>query len=102
MMHTISVSIVYAKADSQWLKELVVPRGTLAKDLIVISGILEEIEELSEKGIDDLKLGVYSHKISHDYLLLEGDRVEIYRALKADPKQVRRQLAALGKTMGKR
>jgi len=102
MKHTISVSIVYATVEKQWLKELVVPRGTLADELVLLSGILDEADGLEAEALDDLILGVYSQKIPHDYLLLEGDRVEIYRPLTADPKDVRRQLAELGKTMGKR
>ena len=44
---------------------------------------------------------MYADKIEPDYLLEQGDRVEIYRPLLADPKEVRRQLALVGKTMGK-
>jgi len=49
-----------------------------------------------------LSIGVFSQKVAHDYLLEEGDRLEIYRPLTADPKEVRRQLALIGKTMKKK
>ena len=86
----------------QWLKEFMVVRGDSVRDLIDKSGFLHVIEDLSRQSIDDLSCGIYSQKTSLDTLLEEGDRVEIYRPLKADPRQVRRQLADLGKTMGKK
>jgi len=63
---------------------------------------MNEIPALEAQSISELTIGVYADKIELDYLLEEGDRVEIYRPLTADPKEVRRQLALLGKTMGKK
>ena len=101
-MHSISVSVVYATPEKQLIKESQVSRGTSAFELVAMSGIFDEFEELQCTSPEDLELGVFAQKVSHDYLLQEGDRVEIYRKLKADPKEVRRQLAKLGKTMGKK
>ena len=97
-MHEINVSIVYALKDQQWIYEAKVARGTSALEMVVLSGVLEAFPELDKLT---LQLGVYAQKVEHDYLLEEGDRVEIYRPLTADPKEVRRQLALMGKTMGK-
>lgn len=99
-MHNISVSLVFALAEQQWLYETAVPRGTSAQELIEQSNFLDEIELLKDKAIESLDLGIYSQKIKPDALLEEGDRVEIYRPLTADPKEVRRQLALIGKTIG--
>ncbi len=99
-MHTIFTSVVYATKKRQLIVETEVVRGTNAIEVVQRSGLLQEFEELSDINIDDLQLGVYSQKVNHDYLLEEGDRVEIYRPLTADPKIVRRQLAEMGKTMG--
>ena len=101
-MHSIEVSIVYALADRQWIRELNVARGTTAGELIAASGLLEQVEELTDTDLESLQIGVYAQRVELDYLLEEGDRVEIYRPLKADPKEVRRQLAKLGKTIGKK
>ena len=101
-MHKISVSLVYATSAKQWVYDLEVPRGTLAKELIEKSGILKDCPELQDHDTDKLQIGVYSNKVEHDYLLEMSDRVEIYRPLTADPKEVRRQLAKIGKTMGKK
>ena len=101
-MHTISVSVVYATREKQWLVETVVPRGTSAVELVEQSGLLKDVPELEGGDVSALTLGIYSEQVPHDHLLEEGDRVEIYRPLTADPKEVRRQLALLGKTMGKK
>lgn len=100
-MHKINVSIAYATKEKQWLYEAFVARGTSAQELIEMSGFCAQIDALKDKEIDSLSIGVYAEKIDLDYLLEEGDRVEIYRPLTADPKEVRRQLALMGKTMGK-
>ncbi len=99
-MYKIKVSIVYAVPEKQWLNEFHVQRGTSAQELIVKSNILNEIDSLTGTDINVLKLGVFAEKVNLDYLLEEGDRLEIYRPLTADPKEVRRQLALLGKTIG--
>ena len=101
-MHEITVSLVYATAERQWLYEATVARGTSARELVIDSGFLDRIKQLSNQAIEDLSLGVFSQKVEHDYLLEQGDRLEIYRSLTADPKEVRRQLALAGKTMGKK
>lgn len=99
-MHTITVSVVYATREKQWIYERTVDRGTSALELLQISGFLEKISELTAISMSELELGIFSQKIEHDHLLEEGDRVEVYRPLTADPKEVRRQLAKMGKTMG--
>ena len=98
-MHQIAVSVAYATPEKQWVYDTVGARGTSAQELIELSGFMDEIPQLEEKTLDSLMIGVYAEKVTMDYLLVEGDRVEIYRQLTADPKEVRRQLALMGKTM---
>ena len=100
-MHNIDVALVYATPEQQWIFEAQVLRGTSARDLLVQSEFMHKIPALQGQSIDGLELGVYAQKVSYDHLLQPGDRVEIYRPLLADPKEVRRQLALVGKTMGK-
>ena len=50
---------------------------------------------------ENLVAGIFSKRAKLDHVLTEGERVEIYRPLQADPREVRRQLAEQGKTMGK-
>ena len=100
-MHKIDVSIVYAERERQWLFEATVARGTSALELFEMSGFVNQIPALHNVNTNELDLGVFADKIDTDYLLEAGDRVEVYRPLLADPKEVRRQLALVGKTMGK-
>ena len=95
-MHTIDVQIVYALQEKAWVKNLTIPRGSTPDDAIKLSGILEEIEELR---LMELDFGIFSKKVDQFYLMNNGDRLEIYRQLTADPKTVRRELAKAGKTM---
>jgi putative ubiquitin-RnfH superfamily antitoxin RatB of RatAB toxin-antitoxin module len=99
-MHTINVSLVFATEQKQWIHEAQVARGTSAQELIESSEFMAKVETLSAVKLELLDIGVFSQKIALDYLLEEGDRVELYRPLTADPKEVRRQLALLGKTIG--
>ena len=99
-MHTINVSLVFATEQKQWIHETQVARGTSAQELIESSGFMTRVEDLLALKVELLDVGVFSQKVALDYLLQEGDRVELYRPLTADPKEVRRQLALLGKTIG--
>lgn len=99
-MHSIHVSLVFATPSKQWIFEQTVARGTSVQELFDLSEFSINVPELKGCSISDLVVGVFSQKVSLDTLLEEGDRVEIYRPLTADPKEVRRQLALIGKTMG--
>ena len=87
---TIAVEVVLAFPDAQELKKLEVAEGTTLTEAIELSGILDSFEGF-ELNLDCV--GVFGHKASPDTVLREHDRVEIYRPLTADPKEVRRQRA---------
>lgn len=95
----VRVEVVYALPQRQALLKIRVPRGTTAREAIKLSGIRGQFPEID---LETAPLGIFGTKIKVDRALNEGDRVEIYRPLKADPREVRRQLAAEGKTMGRR
>jgi hypothetical protein len=71
--------------------------GMTALAAVAASGLLEMHPELAGRSLD---LGIFGQPVRPDRLLKDGDRVEIYRALKADPREARRRLAAQGRTMG--
>lgn len=95
-MHTIDIQIVYAVKNKLWRKQLKVARGVTPVDVIQQSGLLDDNSELE---LRELVYGVYSQRVDQYYLMSDGDRLEIYRSLTADPKTVRRELAKAGKTM---
>ncbi len=91
----IEVEVVYALPEWQCLLSLRVAAGSTVRDVIERSGLVERF------GIDLAvnRTGVFGRLVVLDHLVEEGDRVEIYRPLTADPKIVRRKLAAEGRTM---
>ncbi|HDN69453.1 MAG TPA: RnfH family protein [Gammaproteobacteria bacterium] len=95
---TIPVTVVYALADQQVVFALDVVADATIAEVITQSGILEKFPEI-EPGKN--KVGVFGKLGKLTDTLHAGDRVEIYRPLIADPKQVRKQRAAEGKVMKK-
>ncbi|MCW8845482.1 MAG: RnfH family protein [Gammaproteobacteria bacterium] len=93
-----TVEVAYALPEKQTLLSLQVPVNTTVMQAIESSGILALHPEID---LARQKLGIFGRLAKPSEALLPGDRVEIYRPLKADPKEVRRRLAAEGKTMGK-
>lgn len=88
---TIHVEVAYALEDRQSILALDVPEGTTALEAARRSGIAEKFEGID---LDNAKLGIFAKVVSPSQVLREGDRVEIYRPLIADPKDVRKARAA--------
>jgi putative ubiquitin-RnfH superfamily antitoxin RatB of RatAB toxin-antitoxin module len=68
------------------------------REAVELSGLLREFPEID---LGKNKLGIWNKLAKADAVLRDRDRVEIYRPLIADPKEVRRQRAAEGKVMKK-
>ena len=98
MPEMISVEVVYAIRQKQEIVSLKVAEGTTVRQTIEASGVLEKYPEID---LSKNKLGVFAKLVKPDTLLRNRDRVEIYRPLIADPKEVRKQRAAEGKVMKK-
>ncbi len=94
----ISVDVVYALRQKQDIVSLKVAEGTTVRQAIEASGVLEKYPEID---LSKNKLGVFAKLAKPDAMLRDRDRVEIYRPLIADPKEVRKQRAAEGKVMKK-
>ncbi len=98
MSEQIRVEVVYALPAKQELLTVKVAPGTTVRQAIEASGILEKYPEID---LAKNKLGVFAKLTKPDTVLRDRDRVEIYRPLIADPKEVRKQRAAEGKVMKK-
>ncbi len=98
VVETINVEVAYAEPERQLIIPVNVDLGTTIGGAIVQSGMMMEFPELD---IENSKVGIFGKASSMETPLKEGDRVEIYRALIADPKEVRRQRAAQGKVTKK-
>ncbi|MDP2248283.1 MAG: RnfH family protein [Nitrosomonadales bacterium] len=94
----IMVEVAYALPKQQLIVPVNVSEGTTAEAAVRASGIMEKFPEID---LDVNKIGIFGKLVKPDSVLRNLDRVEIYRALIADPKEVRRQRAAEGKVMKK-
>jgi putative ubiquitin-RnfH superfamily antitoxin RatB of RatAB toxin-antitoxin module len=94
----IQVEVVYALPAVQRLRPVKLPAGSTVRDAIERSGLLAECPEID---LAANKVGIFGKLTRLDAALRPRDRVEIYRPLHADPKEVRRRRAAEGKAMRK-
>lgn len=98
MSEKINIEIVYALPDEQILLKKTVASGTTIAEALETSGILIKHPEID---LTVNKLGIFGKLSKADVVLRDKDRVEIYRPLIADPKEVRRKRAEEGKVMKK-
>lgn len=96
MVDRVTVQVVLALPDHQQLIEFTVVKGTSARE-----AVLQAVEHgLDTAGIDValniIPIGVYGLRVEDDYKVNNGERVEIYRPLQQDPKELRRKRARQG------
>ncbi|PPD48063.1 MAG: RnfH family protein [Methylotenera sp.] len=94
----VTVEVAYALPDEQLIIPIKVEDGTTAEEAIIASGIMTKFPEID---LRINKVGIFGKLTKLDTKLRHLDRVEIYRPLIADPKEVRKQRAADGKIMKK-
>lgn len=94
----ITVEVAYALPQQQLIVPIKVKNGCSAEDAVKKSGMLQKFPEID---LTKNQLGIFGKLTKNDTPLRHLDRVEIYRPLIADPKEVRRQRAADGKIMKK-
>jgi len=83
----ITVEVAYARPGCQRVVELQVPRGTTARQAVLCSRVLEAFPEIDPEAY---RLGVFGRRVGPDHVLAQDDRVEIYRPLLVDPREIRR------------
>jgi putative ubiquitin-RnfH superfamily antitoxin RatB of RatAB toxin-antitoxin module len=84
------IEVAYATPKKQVIKRLDVEAGSRVEQAIAQAAL--------EKDFPDLQIlpggvGIFSKPVKLDQVLQEGDRVEIYRPLTADPKDARKERA---------
>jgi len=94
----ISVEVAYARPERQAIVKLELALGSTVEQAIEASGLRQQFPEIEKEPV----AGIFSKKVSLDHLVGPGDRVEIYRPLVADPKQVRREKAEREKELKKK
>ncbi|MCU7915176.1 MAG: RnfH family protein [Candidatus Thiodiazotropha sp. (ex Gloverina cf. vestifex)] len=90
--------VAYGGLEEQTLLVVESDAPLTAQQAIERSGILERFAEID---LSSNKIGIFGKAAKLDAVLSDGDRVEIYRPLIADPKEARKKRAAEGKTMRK-
>jgi len=88
---TIHVEVAYALRERQALVAIEIEEGSTIEEAIRRSGILEEFPEID---LQRAKVGIFGRPVALDERMRDGDRLEIYRPLIADPKDMRRRKAA--------
>ena len=91
---SLRVEVAYALPEKQVILELQVPEGTSVLEAAQQSGVTEQFEGID---LDNAKFGIFGKVVSPKQVLREGERVEVYRPLIADPKEVRKARAARAK-----
>jgi putative ubiquitin-RnfH superfamily antitoxin RatB of RatAB toxin-antitoxin module len=91
--------VAYALPSRQAVEEVTAPAGSTAREIIESSSLLREFPEID---LARNSVGVYGRLIDPDRVVEDGDRIEIYRPLVADPKAVRRRRASESKAMTNR
>jgi putative ubiquitin-RnfH superfamily antitoxin RatB of RatAB toxin-antitoxin module len=82
----LDIEIVYALKEKQYFYDFKVPTGTTVSEAIKISPLLIDLPDL-----DISSFGIFSAVVKGNQVLNNGERIEIYRPLIADPKQSRRE-----------
>jgi hypothetical protein len=95
---TINVEVIYALPEQQPLLRVQLAEGATVEDAIRQSGVLDAFPDID---LARNKVGIFSKLVKLDETLRDKDRVEIYRPLIADPKEVRRKRAEEGKVTKK-
>lgn len=87
---SISVEVVYATAGEQKVIEVQVSAGSTVREVIHASGVLNKYPEID---IHKNAVGIFGRCVALTRVVTAAERVEIYRPLQADPKEVRRDKA---------
>ena len=93
-----TVAVCYALPDARFLVQLEVAAGTTIVQAIAASVVLARFPEID---LARNKLGLFGKLKPADTVLRDGDRIEIYRPLQADPMESRRRRARHKAAAGK-
>jgi putative ubiquitin-RnfH superfamily antitoxin RatB of RatAB toxin-antitoxin module len=95
-MSEFEVEVVFALPLKQSLQIVLVEAGTTVADVIAKS---ELSVAFPDHNLAEMATGLWGREVELNQVVKEGDRIEIYRPLKLDPREARRQLALSGRTM---
>lgn len=83
-----NVGVCYAEAERQTWLRLEVPEDSTIQQAIELSGLLKQYPQIN---LEIQKVGIFGKLSKLDAPVKDGDRIEIYRKITADPQQVQRR-----------
>ncbi len=86
----LKVQVCYALPDRAFIADVSLPAGATLRQAVDASGLLQQHPDID---LDQQRLGIYGKVKTSDAMLRDGDRVEVYRPLQADPMETRRRRA---------
>lgn len=92
----IRVEVVFALPARQILRTVSLSDTATVADAIEAAGLAAEFPD---EPIEALPVGIWGKVVPREQRVVDGDRVELYRPLELDPRELRRKLAAAGRTM---
>lgn len=98
MSESITIEVVYALPERQSLLTINVPEDCTVQQAILRSGILDMYPDIE---LASQKVGIWSRAVKMTDQVKAGDRIELYRPLIADPKELRRRRAEKAKQEGR-
>lgn len=96
MSDALEIEVVFGTTGLQVLVSVTLPGNATVADAIEASGLKSKFPE---HDLDACATGVWGSLVQRDRQLRNGDRVELYRPLEVDPREARRRLASMGRTM---
>ena len=96
---TLRVELACATGSRQELLEFTVSSHRTVGQIIDESGIYDLFPG---QGLESAAVGIWGRPVDRDQRVRDGDRIEIYRPLKMDPREARRRLAESGRTMNQK
>lgn len=94
----ITIEVAYALPTKQSLVSIAIDKDATVEEAIYASNILDEYPDID---LTKTKVGVWSRVVRLKDTLIDGDRIEIYRPLIADPKEIRKRRAEKAKEEGR-
>lgn len=97
MGKNVNVEVAYATSEKQVIIPVNLQDDAQLIEAILISGVLEmfpELQKIHDENVFSLKVGIFSKSCDLGQQVCEGDRIEIYRPLENDPKEMRRSRAS--------
>lgn len=94
-METLCVEVVLAQPDKAQRQMLTISVGTQAREAAMLAAQAGMDFQCAGVCAETAALGVYSKRVSDNYVLADGDRLEVYRVLEQDPMDLRRRRAKL-------